>query len=427
MALEPLVRLAKLTKSPIGGATVDAAASAYSTDGYRCDRAALDALSRFRDTTSDATIMKRAVRALYEPWLDTSSRHFQELVRKAGLLASPPVAGERDACVLFVDGLRFDVGAALAEELEQRGLIVKLGFRFSALPTVTATAKPAVMGVPGELHGASGDDFAPLLGLKTATAPVLREALAQRGVEVLEGPETRFPSGAEPGGWAEFGQIDAYGHAHPDDLPVRVKTEVLNAADRILQLLDAGWKKVRVVTDHGWLLMPEGLPKVELPAYLAATKWSRCAVVKGDAAVPSYRWHWNPDVRIASPPGIASFRAGEKYAHGGVSLQECVVPEIVVEQGVEAVRASIVSVEWRGMRCRVKVDSNDPAVRVDLRTNWKQAGSSIVAAVKEIGSSGEVNLVVADDRHEGAAAAVVVIDSGGAVLSQKTTSVGETS
>jgi len=29
-----------------------------------------------------------------------------------------------------------------------------------------------------------------------------------------------------------------------------------------------------VVTDHGWLLMPEGLPKVELPAYLAATKWS---------------------------------------------------------------------------------------------------------------------------------------------------------
>ena len=118
----------------------------------------------------------------------------------------------------------------------------------------------------------------------------------------------------------------------------------MNAADRIMQLLGAGWKKVRVVTDHGWLLMPEGLPKVELPAYLAATKWSRCAVVKGHAAVPSYPWHWNADVRIASPPGIASFRSGERYAHGGVSLQECVVPEIVVEQGVESVRASIVSV-----------------------------------------------------------------------------------
>ena len=101
------------------------------------------------------------------------------------------------------------------------------------------------------------------------------------GVEDLSGAETRFPSGGDAGGWAEFGQIDAYGHAHPDDLPARVQTEVMNAADRIMQLLKPAWKEVRVVTDHGWLLMPGGLPKVELPAYLAATKWSRCAVVKG--------------------------------------------------------------------------------------------------------------------------------------------------
>lgn len=426
MALEPLVTLAKLSNSPIGGATVEAAALAYSADGYRCDGAALDALSRFRETTSDAVIMKRATRALYEPWLDASARHFQNLVRKAGKVASPPVTGERDVCVLFVDGLRFDVGAGLAVELEQRGLIVKLGHRLSTLPTVTATAKPAVMKISGELHGGAGEDFAPFLGIKVATAPVMRNAMAQTGVEILEGSETLFPSGSDGGGWAEFGQIDAYGHAHPDDLPVRVRTEVMNAADRILQLLGAGWRKVRVVTDHGWLLMPEGLPKVELPAYLAATKWSRCAVVKGDAAVPSYPWHWNADVRIASPPGIACFRAGEKYSHGGVSLQECVVPEIVVEQGVEAVRVSIVSVDWRGMRCRVKVDSNDPSVLVDIRTNWKQSGSTIVAAAKAVGSSGEVSLVV-DDRHEGAGAVVVIIDSGGTVLSQKTTSVGEKS
>jgi hypothetical protein len=425
MALEPLAALAKLSKASAGGATITAAATAYSADGYRCDQAALDALSRFRETTSDAGIMKRAVRALYEPWLDASARHFQKLVVKAGKLGSPAIVGERDVCVLFVDGLRFDVGAALAAELEQRGMIARLGYRLSNLPTVTATAKPAIMKIKGELHGETAEDFAPFLGIKAATAPVLRDAIAQEGVEVLEGAETLFPSGAERGGWAEFGQIDAYGHAHPDDLPARVKIEVMNAADRILQLLDSGWKKVRVVTDHGWLLMPDGLPKVELQAFLAETKWSRCAVVKGDAPVPSYPWHWNNNIRIASPQGIASFRASEKYAHGGVSLQECVVPEILVELGVKAVSASIISVDWRGMRCKVKVESNDPTVRVDLRTNWKQAGSSIVAGVKEVGSNGEVNLVVTDDEHEGSAAMVVLIDSAGAILSQKTTSVGE--
>lgn len=425
MALEPLVTLAKLSKSPIGGATVEAAAAAYAADGYLCDWAALDALSRFRETSSEAATMKRVVQVLYEPWLDASARHFQELVRKAGKLTVSPVPFEHDICTLFIDGLRFDIGAAIALELEQRGLIARLGFRFSPLPTVTATAKAAVMTVSGQLHGASAEDFTPLLGIKPATAPVLRRALSERGVEIFEDSEMRFPSGAASGGWAEFGALDSYGHAHPDDLAARAKIEVVNAADHVKQLLDSGWKKVRVVTDHGWLLLPKGLPKVDLPAYLTATKWARCALVKADAAVPSYPWHWNPEIRITSPHGIASFWSGDKYAHGGVSLQECVVPEIVVEQGLAAVRASIISVDWRGMRCRVKVDSNDPAVRVDLRTNWKQPGTSIVAALKAVGSSGEVNLVVVDDRHEGAAASVIVIDSGGAVLSQRTTSVGE--
>ena len=423
--LEPLVMLAKLSDAPVGGSSVEAAASAYATDGYRCDQAALDALSQFRDTTADAAIIKRAVRALYEQWLDLSTRHFQDLVQKAGKLSPVPVKGERDVCLLFVDGLRFDVGARVAAELEHRGFILRLGYRLSPVPSVTATAKPVAMPIEIELHGESADDFTPFLGLKPATAPLLRDAMAQRGVDVLEGSDNRFSSGSDGGGWAECGQIDAYGHAHPDDLPARCQTEVMNVADKVVQLLEAGWKRVRIVTDHGWLLLPEGLPKVDLPAYLAETKWSRCALVKGDTSVPSYPWHWNPHVRIASPPGIACFRAGEKYAHGGVSLQECVVPEITVEQGIEATRASILSIEWRGMRCRVKVDTNDPKVRVDVRTNWKQAGSSLVASVKEVGASGEVSLVVADDKYEGAAVVVVLLDAAGGVLSQKTTSVGE--
>jgi hypothetical protein len=425
MSLEPLVTLSKLSQLPIGGASVDAAATAYASGGYRCDEAALDALSRFRETTPESVIMKKAVRALYEPWLDSSARHFQGLVQKAGKITSAPIIGERDVCVLFVDGLRFDVGAGLAAELEQRGYIIKQGFRLSTLPTVTATAKPAIMKVAGEFHGESSEDFAPTLGVKTASAPVLRAAMAQVGVEILAGSEKLFPNGTERGGWAEFGQIDHYGHEHPDDLARRVNTEIFNVADRVGQLLDAGWKQVRIVTDHGWLLLPDGLPKVDLPAFLAETKWSRCAVVKGEAAVPSYPWQWNSEVRIASPPGVACFRSGEKYTHGGVSLQECVVPDILVTAGGKATSASVVSIDWRGMRCKIKVESNDTSVVVDLRTNWKQPTSSIVATPKKIGDSGEVNLVVVDDQHEGAAAMVVLLDSSGSILDQKTTSVGE--
>lgn len=107
--------------------------------------------------------------------------------------------------------------------------------------------------------------------------------------------------------------------------------------------------------------------------------------------------------------------ANAEYAHGGISLQECVIPELIVERGEEVVTATITDVSWRGMRCRVAVKSNADGLQVDLRLNWKQATSSIVAAAKELGSNGEASLAVSDDKHEGAAASVVVSDASGRV------------
>ena len=49
-------------------------------------------------------------------------------------------------------------------------------------------------------------------------------------------------------------------------------------------VLGTGWARVRVVTDHGWLLVPGGMPKVELPAHLVATKWARCASMASRAS-----------------------------------------------------------------------------------------------------------------------------------------------
>ena len=34
---------------------------------------------------------------------------------------------------------------------------------------------------------------------------------------------------------------------------------------RVESLLAAGWREVRIVTDRGWLLLPGGLPKTDLP------------------------------------------------------------------------------------------------------------------------------------------------------------------
>jgi hypothetical protein len=431
-ALVPLAKLAILSQSAVGGTSLASVAAAYAGDGWRCDWAAMEALAHFR-SNADATVVARVVGALYEPWLDASSRHFQDLLRQQPTQARKAVGlvkGEKDTCLLFVDGLRFDLGGRLTEVLESRALSTKLTHRLAPLPTVTATAKPAATTVASEIKGSSGEDFTPFIqtatGLKLATAPVLRERMANQGVETIEPYETRIPAGSEVGGWSECGLIDSLGHSLQGELVHQLSSEVAKIADRVVSLLDSGWRRVRVVTDHGWLLLPDGLPKVELPAYLTATKWARCAVVKGspDVALPTFAWHWNEDVRIVSPPGIACFRAGEQYTHGGVSPQECVVPDLLVERGAEASFASIQSVQWRGMRCKVRVETNDPGLKVDLRTNWKQAASSILSAAKPLGAGGEVSLVVPDE-HEGAAAAVVVLDINGQIVVWQSTSVGD--
>lgn len=431
MALAPLSRLAVLAKTPVGGATLDLAIQAYTTEGWKCDLAALESMAAVR-SAMDTPIVLGAVRALYGTWLDTSARHFQSLVLSneqaaRSRVSSPPQ--EKDVCVLFADGLRFDVAGMLKERLEARGLKVQLGHRLAPFPTVTATAKPVATIAADAFQGSStAEDFLPQFkgSSQTYTAQRLRDEMTKRGADILNG-EVRAPKSGISSAWAEAGRLDELGHSLGVRLVSQIEIELESLVERIASLLEHGWGKLRVVTDHGWLLLPGNLPKVELPSSLVATKWARCALLRGETEpnFPVYGWYWNPQARIASPPGITCFTLNNEYTHGGVSPQECIVPELIVERGGAAVSASITNIQWRGMRCRVSVTTNDPSVIVDLRLNWKQSISSIAASPKEVGAAGEVSLAVADDSHEGAAATVVVYDAAGNVLDRKSTTVGE--
>ena len=135
--------LSKLSQSVLGGATLGSVASAYADGGWRCDWAAMEALAHFRNT-ADAGVVARIVSTIYEPWLDASSRHFQDLLYKQPAEARKAVGsvkGEKDTCILFVDGLRFDLCGRLAEVLESRSLSTKLRHRLAPLPTVTGHGK----------------------------------------------------------------------------------------------------------------------------------------------------------------------------------------------------------------------------------------------------------------------------------------------
>ena len=158
------------------------------------------------------------------------------------------------------------------------------------------------------------------------------------------------------------------------------------------------------MTDHGWLLMPGGLPKVELPPSLTATKWARCARCKASRTrSASSSLALESGSADCLPAGIGCFIAGAEYAHGGVSLQECVIPDLTVERGAEVAGPRLrTSVARHALR--VRASTSVPGLHVDLRTTAKQPRPASWRPLKSLDANGEASLVVSDDKHEGAAA-----------------------
>ena len=131
---------------------------------------------------------------------------------------------------------------------------------------MTATAKPLATTVVDTIEGEDATDFTPRFKdtKQPVTAARLRDRLTGRSVEALDDDDIRAPSSDGATGWIEVGRIDELGHKLGEDLPRHLDHEIARLHDTVLALLDAGWRRVRVVTDHGWLLMPGGLPKIEL-------------------------------------------------------------------------------------------------------------------------------------------------------------------
>jgi len=314
----------------------------------------------------------------------------------------------------------------VAEELRRRGLTVDLDAVWAALPTVTPTAKPAVSPIVDRLAGATTDEeFRPheAASGKALTTDRFAVLMEDAGWRVLEPGASPSPSGRA---WAEQGDLDHFGHEHGWKLARHIAEQIRELADRVEGLLKAGWSPVRVVTDHGWLLLPGGLPKAELPAFLAATRWGRCALLKPTSTTDGLvvPWRWCGEVRIALAPGACCYRAGYEYAHGGLSLQECLTPVITVTSAGGAIEARLQDVIWKGLRCRVIVAGAKAGLRADLRTKVADAGSTLANGGKPLDEQGQAALLVEDDSCGGSAAFVVLVDGGGTVIAKQPTTVG---
>ncbi|MFN3191486.1 MAG: BREX-1 system phosphatase PglZ type B [Aureliella sp.] len=469
IALEHLVHLADRSAKQIGGDSREDLAKQYAESGYLVDDAALAALGSVR-TAADSAAVGAAVRSLYLPWLDQTAVRLQEVWdepesdrvsespagttafadddaatgvyavssdrsaygTRGTVSAHQAVKGAVGCCLLFADGLRYDLAQRLSVLLGERKLMVSSQRRWAALPSVTATAKPAASPVSQKVRGVGlPDSFAPSLAeddSKSLTFARLQSLLKGDGYQILAGDDVGDPAAPKARAWCEFGEIDKRGHSMQGKLASVVDEQIELIAERVCQLLDAGWREVRIVTDHGWLLMPGGLPKEELPHYLTEAKWARCATIKGESnpQVPKAVWHWNQAAEFATAPGVRCFKSSHAYAHGGISLQECLIADLSVTLQSQAPKeeATITNVDWKGLRVRVSVDPPAAGLRVDLRSKPNDSTTSLCDGGKPLDGASTVTLFVEDDDLEGSVVAVTVFNAAGQLIAKQNTTVG---
>jgi hypothetical protein len=432
VALKHLALLSETCAKPVAGGALDDLVSAHLSGGWCADAAVIDALGLV-EKKEDTEAVHAVIRAVYAPWLESCATMFQKLAKPmcAAIQSKAPADVSditKGTVVVFADGLRFDLAHQLKSRLLDRGIQVELGWCWTALPTVTPTAKPAVSPITTLFVGDENcQEFRPKVkeGGKDLTSDRFKQLLEEHGCQVLNDKKLGQPDGVA---WIEYGSIDTTGHKEGWKLARRLRDELNGLCEIITMLLDGGWKKVKVVTDHGWLLMPGGLPKLDLPKYLTETRWGRCAQMKEgvQSDLPSVPWHWASKVHIAVAPGIGVFKTSLEYTHGGLSLQECLVPELMISSAVPAVAdVAISSIKWVGLRCRIQASASAAGLLADIREMIADKSSSVVSTPKEIEADGQASLLVSDDRKTGKKATIVLVDASDNVVAKLPTVIGE--
>ncbi len=330
-----------------------------------------DRLQRqFEQAASDAV----AASALFEEMLRQSRRRYARLTAKvqeafirhvetsgwppAGQLANADVfdaliapklqeSGRRVA-FFMVDALRYELGVALKQQLDDDGQ-VELRAACAQLPSVTTVGMASLLPEAGHALSVQhvGDSIVPMLGEQPiSTVPQRMEALRQRygsRFADITLSDLLHSKKALPGTVdllvIRSTEIDAQLETAPETALNALHDTLRRIRAAIRALADKGFHEIVIAADHGFFLnmQAEAGDVCAKPAGNWLTIHERLLLGngQGDAAnfaLPAPQLGIRGNIPcVAGPRRLIPYRAGELYLHGGVSLQECVVPVITMK------------------------------------------------------------------------------------------------
>lgn len=425
-ALPHLVALAEKSLQTYDNTSIDSITKYYIDEGVKVD-SSVRKVYLIEHTKDFLNIIQVVVDKFYRPWLDKLTNQFQSLVKDDhDVFYLNKTADYNSNFILFVDAFRYDIAQDFLNQLSTARYAATMDFKWSALPSLTPTSKPALAPIQDKLSKSSEwNSFqVQMESGKVLSHHYFKASLEENGIHFIDSPNQiddpvdRY--------WMEIGDIDKKGHQDQEGMFRRIPELMRELEETIQSIFDKGVKSIQIVTDHGWLLLPGGLPKESLHRDLVETKWGRCALVKDGVNTDLLHlpWTWNNHTFIAYATGISFFKKNEAYAHGGVSIHECLTPFITIKakEVKAAEKGSIGSLEWRGMRLYVHTSGTKDGYNVDIRTKVSDAKTSIIlsASMKEDNQWS----VVVDGDYEDHAATLILIDDQGIIVDKKPIHIG---
>ncbi|HRZ21782.1 MAG TPA: BREX-1 system phosphatase PglZ type B [Bacteroidales bacterium] len=282
LSLKYLKELCLRVEEPYNALSIDVLKEYYENRGYQVDLTAIHALAEARSEKEMRTVTM-VLSVIYTPWLERITRKFPELVSgDSSIFTAIKPQKEESTCLLFVDAFRYDIAQSWAEQMQKKKFKITVATRWTSLPSLTPTCKPAFSPVADRISFESEwNEFRPQTLEKKELNPHQFEAEMDHlgykctaGIGELHGEQKC---------WIEIGKVDQYGHQEQAGLVHRIQELFALIEEKVQDLFAAGFKKITIVTDHGWLLVPGGMPKENLPKDHIETRWGRCALLKEGA------------------------------------------------------------------------------------------------------------------------------------------------
>ena len=332
----------------------------YVGGGWQIDRAGEEILRNLTAPDPTLVALLNPLRAAYRARWEQQLMAWSEVWQAAGCPQPPyPSAGERllkflDArrptAIVVVDALRYDLGQALArsinvQESTERAMVHPAQ---APLPSITALGMGMALPIPAASLVAECDNGRWALReqgqeLNLSSAASRRTWWTTHGhvsadalltVTDILGRDVPKPSTRRPRLVVADHTLDDQGH--DGELEVAGTQDILRRYVQVVQRLrDAGWLRIAIVTDHGYIHWAgQHDQRVTPPEGDVVYASRRASAYRAGSVVAGARVS-SPGGRhpVAVPSGAACFAAYGKrgYFHGGASLQEWIIPVIEID------------------------------------------------------------------------------------------------